>query len=73
MTDDERNDELAAESIEDLEAPAAAQGDVAGGAMCADPTCVGGTKVEVYCELPTCRGTSQICLRNTASLIVNLR
>jgi hypothetical protein len=71
MTDDERNDELAAEPIEDLEAPAAAQGDVAGG-NCATPTCVGGTKVTVFCELPTCRDSAQVCVSNTSALVVHL-
>jgi hypothetical protein len=39
MTDDERAKEAAEEQIEDLEAPAEQQGDVAGGAgKCAPPT-----------------------------------
>ena len=39
MTDEERNDEGAEEAIEDLDAPADAQDDVAGGAapICAKP------------------------------------
>jgi hypothetical protein len=46
MTDQEKNQEGAEESIEDLEAPAETQGDVAGGAcsktmQCITPTCIG--------------------------------
>jgi hypothetical protein len=70
MTDDERNDELAEETIEDLEAPAWTQ-DVAGGAnTCATPTCVGGSKVKTYCEPPTCTFTMQNCYDNTRTLVV---
>lgn len=46
MTDEERRQDGAEEEIEDLEAPASAQADVAGGACidythhwCMDPTC----------------------------------
>jgi hypothetical protein len=46
LTDEERNKEGAEEKIEDLEAPAAAQDEVAGGACidhtyhwCMEPTC----------------------------------
>ncbi len=40
MTDEERKEEGAEEAIEDLEAPAAAQEDVAGGKIqCKTPTC----------------------------------
>jgi hypothetical protein len=72
MTDDDRNDELAAEPVEDLEAPAAALGDVAGGKGndCATPTCVGGTKVVVHCLPGTCSGTGSDCSRNTGVLIL---
>ena len=48
MTEEEHNDEGAAEPIEDLEAPADAQDDVAGG-MCAKPT--------NFCAPPTCIDT----------------
>jgi hypothetical protein len=62
MTDEEREQELAEETIEDLEAPAAAQGDVAGGKdQCATPTCVGHTAVKVYCRGVTCAATAQEC------------
>jgi hypothetical protein len=41
MTGGERNEEGSEDVVEDLEAPAAAQDDVAGGAMgCAPPSCV---------------------------------
>jgi hypothetical protein len=47
MTDQEKNQEGAEESIEDLEAPAEAQGDVAGGKC----------SVTLQCLMPTCIGT----------------
>jgi hypothetical protein len=47
MTDQEKNQEGAEESIEDLEAPAEAQGDVAGGKC----------SVTLQCRTPTCLGT----------------
>lgn len=72
MTDEEREDDAAEVSIEDLEAPAAAQGDVAGGAnRCASPTCVGLTKVKVFCTRPTCTDTSQDCTDLTGTLVVH--
>ena len=52
MTDEERKQEGADEEIEDLEAPAAAQGDVAGGG-CIDHTnhwCMGETCAASKCE-----------------------
>jgi len=63
MTDEEREQELAEDTIEDLEAPAAAQGDVAGGRdQCATPTCVGPhSAVKVYCRGITCKVTGQEC------------
>jgi hypothetical protein len=70
MTDGERGAELSQETIEDLEAPAAAQ-EVAGGAnTCATPTCTGGTKVKTYCERPTCTLTAFNCNDNTGTVIV---
>jgi hypothetical protein len=42
MTDEQRSDEGAEEAIEDLEAPAEAQGDVAGGAI-----------PKTYCVVPS--------------------
>jgi hypothetical protein len=39
MTDKERSEEGAGEEIEDLEAPASAQEDVAGGAICGAKSC----------------------------------
>lgn len=71
MTDEEREQEGTAEAIDDLEAPADSQGNVAGGAnTCATPTCVGATKVKVYCERPTCTITVQNCYDNTGTVIV---
>jgi|SwirhirootsSR2_FD_contig_41_5996449_length_705_multi_2_in_0_out_0_1 hypothetical protein len=39
MTDEERNQEGGEETLEDLEAPAEAQGDVAGGQICGARSC----------------------------------
>jgi hypothetical protein len=50
MTDEQRSEEGAEEAIEDLEAPAAAQSDVAGGRI------VGGCP-----EVGTCFSPSKIC------------
>jgi hypothetical protein len=66
MQDEQRGDGDIEEAIEDLEAPAAAMGDVSGGAQkCAKPTCVGNpggqSNVVVQCQTPTCRATSFEC------------
>jgi hypothetical protein len=66
MTAEERNREGADEAIEDLDAPASAQGDVVGGkVVCADPTCArsgpGASNVETYCSKPTCTATRSAC------------
>jgi hypothetical protein len=70
MTDEERTNEAAGETVEDLEAPAAAQRDVAGG-NCASPTCLKSTKIEVFCDQPTCHDTAQVCVTNTSGLVVH--
>jgi hypothetical protein len=71
MTDDERELEGAEESIEDLEVPATLQRGVDGGiAQCATPTCVGGTKVGSYCEVPTCKASKQYCDKASWAIIV---
>jgi hypothetical protein len=70
MTDDERKDELADETIEDLEAPSWIHDPVGGADGCATPTCVGGTKVSTYCERPTCTFTVHNCYYNTKTIIV---
>ena len=70
MTDDERKDELAEETIEDLEAPAWTQDPVGGANTCATPTCVGGSKVKTYCDLGTCALTMQKCYDNTGTVVV---
>jgi hypothetical protein len=75
MTDEERNREAADEEIEDLDAPAAAQGDVVGGrVICAKPTntCAPGntTGVETYCKLPTCNATKSACGQATTVILV---
>jgi hypothetical protein len=74
MTEEERNKEGADEAIEDLEAPAGAQGDVVGGrVICAKPTCPGGpggTSVSTYCSLPTCKATKSACGEATFTILV---
>ena len=75
MTDEERKREAADEEIEDLEAPAAEQGDVIGGkVICAKPTntCAPGntTGVETYCGLPTCKATKSACGQTTSVILV---
>ena len=60
MTDEE-SDETTADHIEDLEAPAEMQGNVAGGAECISPTCIGDSAKAGYCEGPTCKTTVARC------------
>jgi hypothetical protein len=55
MTDRERSEEGLDETVEDLEAPAAAQDDVAGGVQ----QCPG--KPSMVCAEPTCTATKVIC------------
>lgn len=55
MTDEERKDEGAEEGIEDLEAPADQQENVAGGDICAKPTTI--------CTDPSCITTVTKCIR----------
>ena len=66
MTDDERKQEGAEEPIEDLEAPAAEQGEVAGGVVCAPTNRCAPVHTVVkschpptqFCQEPTCQVTS---------------
>ena len=53
MTDEGHSEEGAEEAVEDLEAPASAQADVAGGAGCGDPSMV--------CNV-TCQATNAKCI-----------
>ena len=62
MTDQEKHDEGAEEAIEDLEAPADAQGDVAGGAAAKCP--VAGVTT-VRCAPPSCTGVSHCAGKTT--------
>lgn len=63
MTDEEKHDEEGAEeAIEDLEAPADAQGDVAGGAA---PKCPVPGVTTVRCAPPSCTGTSHCAGKTT--------
>jgi len=66
MTDDAQN-EGAEEAIEDLEAPAASQDDVAGGA-CGLPTC--GTP-SMVCQGKTCWDTVAKCTGPTSDIVVH--
>lgn len=59
MTDQERNEEGTEEGIEDLEAPASAQDDVAGGMACGKPSMV--------CAAPTCKTSAALCRPDTAT------
>ncbi len=54
MTDEEQGAEGAEEGIEDLEAPAVAQDDVAGGIACPG-------KPSMVCASPTCVATAAVC------------
>jgi len=64
-------EEADAETIEDLEAPADALDQVAGGQIvCAEPTCAG-SKVRVGCDLPTCLDTASACENATAAVVVH--
>jgi hypothetical protein len=71
MSDEELGAEGAGESIEDLEAPAAAQDDVAGGVTkCATPTCGGDSTVSTFCQGVTCSKTASQCALGTAAVVV---
>jgi hypothetical protein len=67
MTPDEKKDEGAEEPIEDLEAPAEAQGDVEGGAgnICAQPT--------TFCVEPSCVDTVKNCIRLSLQQVEHLQ
>jgi hypothetical protein len=60
MTEEERREEGAEEAVEDLDAPAEAQDDVAGGAGCRKPTC--GVVPTLRCATPTCQDTKAQCM-----------
>ena len=73
MTDEERRTEGMAEAIEDLEAPAAEQADVAGGAIaCIDGTCQGDSVVSVFCKTSaSCRATKKTCALDTSAVVLS--
>jgi hypothetical protein len=58
-TNEQSKEEGAEEAIEDLEAPADAQGDIAGGQGCGKPS--------VVCLFDTCAATEAVCGRKTAT------
>ncbi len=67
-------EEGAPEEIEDLEAPAEALGDVAGGAMgCIPPSCLSkDSGLVTLCNAPTCKDTKDpICDAGTHVVIVH--
>jgi hypothetical protein len=64
MTDDERKKEGAEEQVEDLEAPAETQEDVAGGAGCQGGSC---GRPSLRCAGGTCVATDAYCTEKTAT------
>ena len=65
MTEEERNEEGAEDPIEDLQAPAEAQKDVAGGAGgCGTPTC---GKPSIRCSDGSCQMTQAYCANKPAT------
>jgi hypothetical protein len=71
MTDEERMNELAEEPVEDLEAPAAEQADVAGGVVhCLPPTCHGESDIGQLCVNSTCAATKTSCQLDTGTIVV---
>jgi hypothetical protein len=62
MTHDERTGEHSEEAIEDLEAPAQQQSDVAGGAGCGQPS--------MRCIRRTCWDTQAKCTGPTNDIVV---
>jgi hypothetical protein len=73
MTEDERKAEGSEEVVEDLEAPAAAQDDVAGGKMgCIPPSCIAQASDRItLCDEPTCTATKSMCDAATHNIIVH--
>jgi hypothetical protein len=73
MTDEQHHEEGADEAIEDLEAPAAAQSDIAGGAHCLPPSCARSTDIVVACSdlSPSCAATAWDCSAATKAIIIH--
>jgi hypothetical protein len=65
MTDERREAEASEEAIEDLQAPAEAQHDVAGGG-CNAPTC----SYSVLCLGGTCKFTRSTCEGGSGKIII---
>jgi len=72
MTDEEREAEAAEEAIEDLEAPAAAAGDVKGGA-CPGRTCIDDSEQVMYCLGETCEDTETECAVHSDVLVMHVQ
>jgi hypothetical protein len=73
MTDEEHQREGAEEQIEDLEAPAASQGDVVGGAHCIEPSCARNSDVVVACSdlTPSCKASTFGCQNGTHVIVIH--
>jgi hypothetical protein len=69
VTEDERQREGAEEAIEDLEAPAAAQDDVAGGGICGYHSC---GVPSMICD-GTCNNTTAECTWQSKRIIVKVQ
>lgn len=70
MTDEQRSREGDEEAIEDLEAPAAVQRDVAGGS-CIAPSCIApDTQLVGVCIDPTCKATALACAEASHVVVV---
>jgi hypothetical protein len=69
MTDEAHNDDD--ETIEDLEAPAEMQQQVAGGLVdCISPTCLNDSKVRTWCQDGTCNDTKAACANATGYVVI---
>jgi hypothetical protein len=70
MTDQERQREGAEERIEDLEAPAEAQEDVAGGGMACHPKPSCGRPSAVCGDPWSCRATTADCQLDSRKIVI---
>jgi hypothetical protein len=72
MTDEERSREGAEEPIEDLEAPAEAQGDVVGGGMACHPAGTCGKPSAVCADFSpgSCEVTKADCQLNSRKIVI---
>jgi hypothetical protein len=74
VTERHGHEEGAEEAIEDLEAPAMAQGDVVGGAHCIRPSCVGQSVVVACSDVsPSCKATTADCQDGTHVVVIHVQ